>query len=66
VRLCRFMYNSPRSILNYVLHSQKSVILADASTDMVFGSDPCIRSGRIKSILCLPLVVRNSLIRLVM
>ncbi len=31
----------PRSILNFVLHSQKSVILADASTDKVFGSDPC-------------------------
>ena len=52
----------PRSILNFVLHSQKSVILADASSDKVFGNDPCIRSKRTKSILCLPLILRNSLI----
>jgi signal transduction histidine kinase len=49
-------------ILNFVLHSQQSVILADASSDKVFGLDPCIRSRRTKSILCLPLVLRNSLI----
>jgi GAF domain-containing protein len=52
----------PRSILNFVLHSQKSVILADAVNDAVFGSDPCIRRTRTKSILCLPLVLRKSLV----
>jgi GAF domain-containing protein len=52
----------PRSILNFVLHSQKSVILADASTDKVFGTDPCITTRGTKSILCLPLILRNSLI----
>jgi GAF domain-containing protein len=52
----------PCSILNFVLHSCKSVILADASTDRVFASDPCIRAHRTKSILCLPLVLRGTLI----
>jgi len=59
---CPLSSSYPRSILNFVLHSQKSVILADAVNDKVFGSDPCIRTHRPRSILCLPLILRNSLI----
>jgi predicted ATPase/GAF domain-containing protein len=49
----------PASILNFVNHTQKSVILAQAHTDKIFANDPVIRSRKIASILCLPLVYRN-------
>jgi len=52
----------PRSILNFVLHSQKSVILADASTDKVFGQDPSIVAKRPRSLMCLPLLLRSELV----
>jgi hypothetical protein len=32
----------PQSVLNFVLHSHKSVILSNAVADKIFGSDPLI------------------------
>jgi GAF domain-containing protein len=49
----------PESVLNFVNHAQKSIILAEAFTDKVFSLDPVIRKRKIQSILCLPLVYRN-------
>ena len=55
----------PQSILNFVLHSHKSVILSNAVNDAVFGQDPVIVSRQVRSILCLPLMLRNQLIAVI-
>jgi PAS domain S-box-containing protein len=46
----------PESILRYVVRTQESVILGDASADYQFATDPYIRESNARSILCLPLV----------
>lgn len=52
----------PDSILNYVIHSKRSVILSDASNDKNFGRDPFIAQHAIKSVLCMPLIHRDKLV----
>jgi hypothetical protein len=52
----------PHSIFNFVLVCQRSVLLGDASTDRTFSHDPCVQSKHLKSILCLPLLLRNKLV----
>ena len=54
-------HSYPHSVSNYVIHSQTSVILDDASMDPVYSNDPCIQSQRLKSLLCLPLMYRGIL-----
>jgi PAS domain S-box-containing protein len=46
----------PDSILRYVIRTQESVILDDASVRNVFSEDQYVRQQRPRSILCLPLV----------
>src|SRR5262249_53983694 len=46
----------PESILRYVMRTHESVILDDASSDNLFSGDPYIAQGRVRSILCLPLL----------
>ena len=50
----------PESVLRYVVRTQESVILDDASAQNPFSADEYIRQRRARSILCLPLLNRPS------
>jgi PAS domain S-box-containing protein len=52
----------PESIINYVVRTQESVILDNASADNLFSADPYIHRRHAKSILCLPLINQAKLI----
>src|SRR6202011_3766480 len=46
----------PESVLRYVVRTQESVILDDASTQNRFSEDDYLRQSRSSAVLCLPLV----------
>ncbi len=52
----------PESLLRYVIRSQESLILDDASSQTLFSQDPYVLQKRPRSVLCLPLVKRTDLI----
>jgi PAS domain S-box-containing protein len=52
----------PESIVHYVVRTQESVILDDASARNPFSTDSYIRQHRARSILCLPLINQAKLI----
>ncbi len=52
----------PESIVHYVVRTQESVILDDASARNPFSTDPYIRQRHARSMLCLPLVNQARLI----
>ena len=52
----------PESILHYVVRTQESVILDDASAQNQFSADEYIRQTHARSVLCLPLVKQARLI----
>jgi PAS domain S-box-containing protein len=52
----------PTSILHYVIRTQKSMILDDASTQNPFSGDEYICNKHARSVLCLPLVKQSKLI----
>jgi len=52
----------PESILHYVVRTQESVILDDASAQDVFPADEYLRRNRVRSVLCLPLIKQATLI----
>jgi PAS domain S-box-containing protein len=52
----------PESVLRYVLRTQETVTLDDATTENPFSADPYILQHRARSILCLPLVNQANLI----
>ena len=52
----------PESLLRYVVRTQQSVILSDASAENAFLEDEYIRRNRPRSVLCLPLVKQCKLI----
>ena len=52
----------PESIVHYVVRTQESVILDDASAENPFSADTYIRQHHARSILCLPLINRAKLI----
>ncbi|MFL6388374.1 MAG: PAS domain-containing protein [Terriglobales bacterium] len=52
----------PQSALNYVMRTQESVLLDDASSNDVYSSDEYVRQKRSKSVLCLPIVKQKKLI----
>ena len=52
----------PESVLQYVTRTQESVILEDASAQNPFSADPYITRQRSRSVLCLPLTNRGTLI----
>jgi predicted ATPase/signal transduction histidine kinase len=52
----------PESVLRYVVRSRESVILDDASVQNPFSGDEYVRSRRLHSILCLPLLKQGELI----
>jgi len=49
----------PESILRYVIRSQHSLILDDASSDIPFSQDPYVLRKRPRSVICLPLLKRT-------
>ena len=52
----------PESIVHYVIRTQESVILDDASAQNPFSADTYIRQHHARSILCLPLIKQAKLI----
>jgi predicted ATPase/signal transduction histidine kinase/CheY-like chemotaxis protein len=52
----------PESVLHYVVRTQESVILDDASAQNAFSADEYIRQNRVRSVLCLPLIKQTTLI----
>ena len=52
----------PESVLRYVLRTQESVILDDASAQSPFAADPYVRERQARSVLCLPLLNQAKLI----
>ena len=52
----------PESVLHYVVRTQESVILDDASAQNSFSEDSYIRQHHARSILCLPLLKQAKLI----
>ncbi len=52
----------PDALLQYVIRTQESVILDDASTQNLFSQDEYFRQGRSRSLLCLPLLKQVNLV----
>ena len=52
----------PESIVHYVVRTQESVILDDASAENPFSTDSYIRRHHARSILCLPLINQAKLV----
>ena len=52
----------PASVMNYVLHSKKPLILADATTEKLFSRDPYVVQHGVKSVMCIPLLHRGKLV----
>jgi PAS domain S-box-containing protein len=56
----------PESLVRYVVRTQESVILDDASSQNPFSADPYVVQRRARSILCLPLINRAKLVRILL
>jgi len=52
----------PQSALHYVIRTQESVLLDDASIDKVYSKDEYVGRKRSKSVLCLPIVKQKKLV----
>src|SRR5215469_9602082 len=52
----------PESIINYVVRTQESVILDDASAENLFSTDSYIHRHHARSVLCLPFINQAKLI----
>ncbi len=52
----------PETVLHYVLRTQETVVLDEASSEPSFAADPYIRQRQARSILCLPLINQAKLI----
>ena len=52
----------PESLVRYVMRTQETVILDDASTQTPFSADPYVAEHRARSILCLPLITQGKLV----
>ncbi len=52
----------PEAVLRYVVRTQESVILDDASAPNPFSTDEYLRRAQARSVLCLPLVKQGKLI----
>src|ERR1700722_9403267 len=65
VRFCQASVSAadlPDSVLHYVVRTQESVILDDASAQNAFSADEYLRRNRARSVLCLPLIKQATLI----
>lgn len=54
--------NLPKSIINLVLRTKETVLLADAAEQHTFRQDPYLSLQHSKSILCTPLITKGKLI----
>ena len=52
----------PQSALHYVIRTQESVLLDDASADNVYSKDEYVRQKHSRSVLCLPIVKQAKLV----
>jgi len=52
----------PESIVHYVVRTEESVVLDDASAENPFSADPYVRQHHARSILCLPLLNQANVI----
>ena len=52
----------PVSVLHYVMRTQESLILEDASAQNEFSTDEYVHRNRVRSVLCLPLIKQATLI----
>jgi len=52
----------PQSLVRYVMRTQETVILEDASSQNLFSADPYLVQRRARSVLCLPLIDQGNLI----
>src|SRR5882724_6587407 len=52
----------PDTVVRYVLRTHETVLLDDASSPNPFSTDPHVAEHRVRSLLCLPLVNRGTLI----
>jgi PAS domain S-box-containing protein len=52
----------PESIIHYVVRTRESVLLDDASAENPFAADPYVRQHHARSLLCMPLMNRATLI----
>ena len=52
----------PQSALHYVIRTQESVLLDDASADNLYSKDEYIEQKRSRSVLCLPIVIQGKLV----
>jgi len=52
----------PQSALHYVIRTQESVLLDDASTEPVYSKDEYVRRNGSRSVLCLPIVKQTQLV----
>jgi PAS domain S-box-containing protein len=52
----------PQSVLHYVVRTQESVILDDASAQSPFSADTYLGQSHARSVLCLPLIKQGTLI----
>jgi signal transduction histidine kinase len=52
----------PESVLRYVIRTEESVVLDDASAENQFSDDDYVCSRRPRSILCLPLITQRDLV----
>ena len=52
----------PSTVTNYVLHSEQPLLLLNASEDKVFSRDPYIAHHGVKSVMCIPLLLREQLV----
>ncbi len=50
----------PMSVFHSVVNSKKSLIIADASSDDLFGQDPWVRAKKVRSMLCIPLLRQDA------
>lgn len=51
----------PLSIFNYVIHSGKAIVLANAAQESQFGTEPYWHEHKVKSVLCLPVWHKGAL-----
>lgn len=49
------------SIVQYVARTQRSAVLRDAAAEGMFTGDPHIAAGRVRSVLCVPILYRGAL-----
>ena len=53
------------AVVNYVINTQRTIILNDALTDPIFGRDGYIVTHQLRSVLCMPLIHRDRIVSIV-